>query len=64
MRHPFFKPFIDDKGFYTTMSKLAIALVLAEIASKQVSPDERIAPESIRLKMNDILQNIAVNEME
>lgn len=64
MRHPFFKPFIDDNGFYTTMAKLAIALVLAEIASKHVSPDERIEPESIRLKMNDILQNIAISEME
>ena len=64
MRHAFFKPFIDDSGFYTTMSKLAIALVLAEIASKQVSPDDRIEPDSIRLKMNEILQNIAINETE
>lgn len=40
------------------MMRMSIALVLAEIESETVSPDGRIEPSAIRLKMNEILESI------
>ena len=37
---------------------MSIALVLAEIESQTLSPDGRIEPSDIRLKMNEILENV------
>ncbi len=40
------------------MMRMSIALVLAEIESMIVSPDGRIEPCTIRLKMNEILESV------
>jgi len=59
MKHPFFKPFIDNKEFSVVMTKLVIALVLAEVESLKISYDGRIDAGAIRNKMNRILQDLA-----
>ena len=58
MKHPFFKPLISKKEFLPIMMRMSIALVLAEIESSFLSPDGKINPADIRIKMNDILENI------
>lgn len=58
MRHPFFKPLIEKKEFMPIMMRMAIALVLAEIESLKISPDGRVEPHTIRLKMNEILESV------
>lgn len=58
MRHSFFKPLIEKKEFMPIMMRMSIALVLAEIESMIVSPDGRIEPCTIRLKMNEILESV------
>jgi hypothetical protein len=58
MRHSFFKPLIEKREFMPIMMRMSIALVLAEIESETVSPDGRIEPSAIRLKMNEILESI------
>lgn len=58
MRHAFFKPLIEKREFLPLMMRMSIALVLAEIESLSVSPDGRIEPCAIRLKMNEILETV------
>lgn len=58
MRHSFFKPLIEKREFLPIMVRMSIALVLAEIESMIVSPDGRIEPCTIRLKMNEILESV------
>lgn len=58
MKHPFFKPLIERREFLPIMTRMSIALVLAEIESLTLSPDGRIEPCDIRLKMNEILENV------
>lgn len=58
MKHAFFKPLIEKREFLPIMTRMSIALVLAEIESLTLSPDGRIEPCDIRLKMNEILENV------
>lgn len=58
MRHAFFKPLIEKREFLPLMMRMSIALVLAELESMNVSPDGRIEPCAIRLKMNEILETV------
>ena len=58
MRHGFFKPFISDKSFMSTLMKLSVALALAEIDALDVSPDGRIEAGEIRNRMNNILESL------
>lgn len=58
MRHAFFKPLIEKREFLPLMMRMSIALVLAEIESLNTSPDGRIEPCAIRLKMNEILESV------
>lgn len=58
MKHAFFKPLIEKREFMPIMMRMSIALVLAEIESMIVSPDGRIEPCAIRLKMNEILESV------
>lgn len=59
MKHPFFKPFIDNKDFTVLMTKLVIAMVLSEVEAMKISFDGRIEAGAIRNKMNKILQDLA-----
>lgn len=58
MKHAFFKPLIEKREFLPIMTRMSIALVLAEIESISLSPDGRIEPCDIRLRMNEILENV------
>lgn len=58
MKHSFFKPLIEKREFLPIMTRMSIALVLAEIESIALSPDGRIEACDIRLKMNEILENV------
>ena len=58
MKHPFFKPLIEKREFLPIMTRMSIALVLAEIESLDLSPDGKVFPSDIRLKMNEILENV------
>lgn len=58
MRHAFFKPLIEKREFLPIMIRMAIAMILAEIESMQLSPNGKIDPCDIRLKMNEILENV------
>ncbi|REK74837.1 ATP-binding protein [Paenibacillus paeoniae] len=60
MRHTFFKPFIDNKEFSVVMTKLVIAIILAEIEALKISHDGRVEASSIRNKMNNILADLAL----
>ena len=62
MKHSFFKPLIEKREFLPIMTRMSIALVLAEIESQLLSPDGRIDPSDIRLKMNEILENVRKGE--
>lgn len=62
MKHSFFKPLIEKREFLPIMTKMSIALVLAEIDALLISPDGRIEPSDIRLKMNEILENVRKGE--
>lgn len=59
MKHPFFKPFIDNKDFTVLMTKLVIAMALSEVEAMKISFDGRIEAGAIRNKMNKILQDLA-----
>lgn len=60
MKHTFFKPFIDNKEFSVVMTKLVIAIILAEVEALKISYDGRIEASSIRNKMNKILADLAI----
>ncbi|AJY74295.1 ATP-binding protein [Paenibacillus beijingensis] len=60
MKHAFFKPFIDNKEFSVVMTKLVIAIILAEVEALKISYDGRIEASSIRNKMNKILADLAL----
>ena len=52
---------LGKKDFLPIMTRMCIALVLAEIESMSLSPDGKIEPCDIRLKMNEILENVRKN---
>ena len=58
IRHPFFKPYIDDPKFLELMQQFTFALALSEIESKRTSVDGMISPSGIRTKMNDTLKSV------
>ena len=58
MKHSFFKPLIEKREFLPIMTRMSIALILAEIESLTLSHNGRIEPCDIRLKMNEILENV------
>lgn len=58
IRHPFFKPYIDDPKFLELMQQFTFALVLSEIESKRTSVDGKIPPSGIRTKMNETLKSV------
>lgn len=62
MKHSFFKPMIDKTEFLPLMIRMSIALCLAEIESLKVSTGGKIEPSEIRLKMNEILENVRPGE--
>ncbi len=58
IRHPFFKPYIDDPKFLDLMQQFTFALALAEIESRRTSVDGKVDPGTIRIKMNEALKAV------
>ena len=58
LKHAFFKPFTENKDFFAIMTKLVIAMVLAEIDSLITSTDGKVEAGEIRRRMNSILEQI------
>lgn len=58
IRHPFFKPYIDEPDFLNVMEQFVFALALAEIESLQTSIEGMVPASTIRLKMNDFLKDV------
>jgi len=56
MKHSFFRPLIDDSKFIAVMTKFVFSMAIAEIESTVMSPDSRIDPSDIRMKMNSLLE--------
>ena len=59
IRHPFFKPFIDEPAFLQIMEQFVFALALSEIEAMETSPDGQVDASAVRMRMNDILKMIA-----
>lgn len=59
IRHPFFKPYIDEPDFLSVMEQFVFALALAEIESIHTSVDGMVSASSVRMKMNDFLKDVA-----
>ena len=58
MKHSFFRPLIEKREFLPIMTRMSIALALAEIEAYTLSLDGKIEPCDIRLKMNEILEYV------
>lgn len=59
IRHPFFKPFINEPAFLQIMEQFVFALALSEIEAMESSPDGQVEASAVRMRMNDILKVIA-----
>ena len=58
IRHPFFKPFIDEPAFLQVMENFVFALALSEIEALRSSVDGLIEAGSVRMRMNEILKDV------
>lgn len=59
IRHPFFKPHIDEPAFLSIMEQFIFALALSEIETIKISVGGQVEPSAVRMRMNDILTDIA-----
>jgi len=58
IRHPFFKPYINDPAFLEVMEQFIFAFALSEIESRELSENGKIEPATIRNKMNEMLKDV------
>ena len=58
IRHPFFKPYINDPQFLELMQQFTFALALSEIEAKRGSTEGKVLPSAVRTKMNDTLKAV------
>lgn len=58
IRHPFFKPYIDDADFLSIMEQFIFAFSLAEIEAANTGINHKIEPSDIRMSMNDMLKKV------
>lgn len=59
IRHPFFKPFIDEPEFLEVMQNFVFAFALSEIESYSSSEDGKVDIGTVRMRMNNILKEVA-----
>lgn len=59
IRHPFFKPYIDEPDFIVVMEQFVFALALAEIEASGVSVDGTVPVSAVRMRMNSLLKDVA-----
>lgn len=58
IKHPFFKPYIDEPDFLTVMEQFVFALALAEIEASKVSIDGTVPAGAVRMRMNTLLKDV------
>lgn len=56
MAHPFFAPYLEQRGMVELLQKLVVSLALAEHMARNSSSDGRIMPEDFRNYMNKVLR--------
>jgi len=54
--HPFFVPYLAEKGFLEILQRFVIALALAERMARQTARTGLISPSDIRMHMNKVLR--------
>ena len=54
--HPFFAPYLDQRGMVELLQKLVMSLALAEQMARRTSTDGRIMPADFRNYMNKVLR--------
>jgi hypothetical protein len=58
--HPFFFPFVrGNSSFLGKLIRFSVALAIAEISSADTSVNGKISPSQIRIKMNEILEELS-----
>ena len=62
IRHPFFKPYIDDPKFLSVMEQFVFAMALTEIEIAKTGTNGMVEISAVRMKMNDILKEVAKEE--
>ena len=58
IRHPFFKPYVDEPDFLEFLQTFTFAFAVSEIETMNTSVDGKITPGAIRMKMNENLKAI------
>lgn len=58
IRHPFFKPYIDDPKFLELMEHFIFSLTLSELQARKTGVNGLVNPGEIRMRMNDTLKAI------
>lgn len=56
--HPFFKPYLEKQETFDVLKKFIFAFVLSEKEAFSLSSDGKIAPEDIRVQMNETLKDV------
>lgn len=64
MNHPFFSPYLEQRGFLELVQKFVLALALAERLSRQITGNGHVAPGDFRNYMNRVLRYASEIEAE
>ena len=62
VKHPFFRPYMNDPDFLVFMETFTFAFVVSEIEVMNTSVDGMAFPSAIRMKMNEYLKAVSVEE--
>ena len=64
MAHPFFSPYLGEKGFLELIQKIVVAMALAERMAQKVSSNGLVTPSDFRNFMNRVLRYASKLEAE
>ncbi len=64
MAHPFFAPYLGDKGFLELLQKFVLSLALAEKMARQTARNGLVSPEDFRMYMNRVLRRASSIEAD
>jgi hypothetical protein len=59
MAHPFFAPYLDNKGFLELLQKFVMALALAEKMARETARNGLVNPGDVRMNMNSVLRRVS-----
>lgn len=64
MAHPFFAPYLENKGFLDLLQKVVISLALAEKMARETARNGLVSPGDFRMYMNSVLRRAAQIEAD